>query len=248
MPSDSTLIQPFDLHRMFLGDLPVLFTLEVIVRTVIMYGYTLLLVRWLSRRAVGQLSLVEFLLVIALGSAVGDPMFYPDVPLLHAMAVVAVVVFLNRGLNHLIIQSGRIERLVEGTPVPVVEEGLIQYQNLNQSLIGHEELFEYLRLRGVEHLGVVRQAYIEQGGRLSLFRYSRQQQRPGLRINPPGELAPPLHLQQGTSVEKAGLLACVQCGYVQRFTSGQSLPVCPRCQSPLWTDAVQTPQNDEEQG
>lgn len=96
---------------------------------------------WKFRRVVGQLSLVEFLLVIALGSAVGAPMFYPDVPLLHAMAVVAVIVLLNRGLNRLIIQSGHIERLVEGTPVPLVQAGLIQYQNLNESLIGQSPIW-----------------------------------------------------------------------------------------------------------
>jgi uncharacterized membrane protein YcaP (DUF421 family) len=103
-------IQPFDLQRMFLGDLPWWFTAEVIVRTIIMYAYSLLLVRLVSRRAVGQLSLIEFLLVIALGSAVGDPMFYHDVPLLHGMAVVTVVVFLHAGGQALRRTSGRRHR------------------------------------------------------------------------------------------------------------------------------------------
>lgn len=244
MPTDAS-IQPFDLQRMFLGDLPVLFTLEVIVRTIIMYVYTLLLVRWLSRRAVGQLSLIEFLLVIALGSAVGDPMFYHDVPLLHGMAVVGVVVLLNRGLNHLIIRSERVEQLVEGTPVLLVKDGLIQYQNLNHTLIGHEELFEYLRLQRVEHLGAVRQAYMEQGGGLSVFCYPRQQQRPGLRINPPGDLLVPQWFRQGTTLTLPQWLACDRCGYVQHFPQGATLPDCKNCQSSLWTDAVQTLQSDE---
>jgi uncharacterized membrane protein YcaP (DUF421 family) len=43
------------------------------------------LVRWVGGRGVAQLSLIEFLLVIAPGSAVGDALFYPEVPLLHAM-------------------------------------------------------------------------------------------------------------------------------------------------------------------
>lgn len=94
MQSDATAIRVFDLQRMLIGDLPWTFTFEVIVRTVIMYVYTLLMIRLLTKRAVGQLSLVEFLLVIALGSAVGDPMFYHDVPLLHGIAVITVHGFL----------------------------------------------------------------------------------------------------------------------------------------------------------
>ena len=78
----------FDFGRMFLGDEPPLFLLEIVLRTVVIYVYTLVLIRWIGSRSIGQLSLVEFLLVIALGSAVGDAMFYPDVPLIHCMIVI----------------------------------------------------------------------------------------------------------------------------------------------------------------
>ena len=54
---------------MFLGDAPALFYAEILVRTVIIYGYTLLLIRWIGGRSVAQLSMVDTLLVIALGSA-----------------------------------------------------------------------------------------------------------------------------------------------------------------------------------
>src|SRR5690606_35895248 len=59
---DPASFQPFDLQRMFIGDLPWTYTFEVVVRTIIMYIYTLLLIRLLSRRAIGQLSLIEFFL------------------------------------------------------------------------------------------------------------------------------------------------------------------------------------------
>ena len=84
-------IQPFDLQRMFFGMQPPLFYLEIAVRTLVIYAWGLLLLRWLGSRTIGQLSTVEFLLVIALGSAVGDPMFYPDVPVFYGMAVITVV-------------------------------------------------------------------------------------------------------------------------------------------------------------
>lgn len=74
-----TAIVPFDLQRMLIGDAPPLFFLEILVRTLVIYAYTLLLLRWLGSRTIGQLSTVEFVLVIALGSAVGDAMFYPEV-------------------------------------------------------------------------------------------------------------------------------------------------------------------------
>ncbi|WP_201772918.1 hypothetical protein, partial [Devosia riboflavina] len=85
-----------DWQGMLIGNEPPTFLLEIVIRTVIIYSYTLALLRWLGSRAIGQLSTVEFLLVIALGSAVGDAMFYPDVPLLHCLLVVTVVVVANK--------------------------------------------------------------------------------------------------------------------------------------------------------
>ena len=105
-------IVAFDLKRMLIGDEPPLFLLEIAIRTIIIYAYTLFLLRWLGSRTVGQLSTVEFLLVIALGSAVGDAMFYPDVPLIQSMLVVTVVVVANKLLDISISKSGRAERLL----------------------------------------------------------------------------------------------------------------------------------------
>lgn len=65
---------------MLIGDEPPTFVLEIIIRTAIVYAYSLTLLQWLGSRAIGQLSTVEFLLVIALGSAVGDAMFIPTCP------------------------------------------------------------------------------------------------------------------------------------------------------------------------
>ncbi len=73
------------------------------------YTYTcacaFVMVRWTGGRSVAQLTTVEFLLVIALGSAVGDPMSYPEVPLLHALATVTVIVLINKLLDVIALRS-----------------------------------------------------------------------------------------------------------------------------------------------
>ena len=116
----------FDLPRMLLGDEPPLFLLEIAVRTLIIYVYTLTLVRWLGGRSIGQLSMVEFLLVIALGSAVGDAMFYPDVPLVHAMVVITIVVMLDKALSFLVMRNTVLEDVIEGRTAEVVRD--VSYQ------------------------------------------------------------------------------------------------------------------------
>ncbi|MGR3552412.1 DUF421 domain-containing protein, partial [Paracoccus sp. (in: a-proteobacteria)] len=116
-------VTPFDLQRMFLGEQPLLFYAEILVRTLIIYAYTLVMIRWIGGRGVAQLSMVEFVLVIALGSAVGDAMFYPDVPLLAAMLVITGVIGMNKVLDLLILRSDSAKHMIDGRAVALVHDG-----------------------------------------------------------------------------------------------------------------------------
>lgn len=135
-----------------------------------MYLYTLVLVRLLGKRGMAQLSPFEMVIIVALGSAVGDPMFYADVPLIHGMIVVTVVVGLERLIVRLTEQNRWLERVVESTPVLLVADGEIVRAALDHEDLSEAELFMSLRQNGIEHLGEVRLAYLEPSGHISVYR------------------------------------------------------------------------------
>lgn len=135
-----------------------------------MYSYTLVLVRLLGKRGMAQLSPFEMVIIVALGSAVGDPMFYADVPLIHGMIVITVVVVLERLLVRLTEHNPRLERVIESTPILLVVDGEIRQEALEGEDISEAELFMALRQNGVEQLGEVRLAYLEPSGHVSVFK------------------------------------------------------------------------------
>lgn len=227
-------ITAFDLGRMFLGDEPPLFYAEIAFRTVLIYLYTLVLIRWIGSRSIAQLSLVEFLLVIALGSAVGDAMFYPDVPLIHCMAVITIVVLLDKALSSVLAQSPLLEDVIEGKSVEVVRGGRINFAALSSLNFGHDELFEQLRLKDVEHLGQVRAAYLETTGQVSMFREDRDLDRPGLSIEPPWDVSEPQSFRAGQKTQGPALYACIQCAMVRNQPAQTALPACPECGGDTW--------------
>jgi uncharacterized membrane protein YcaP (DUF421 family) len=231
-------VAAFDLGRMFFGREPALFLLEIAVRTIVIYVYTLTLIRWVGSRSIAQLSLVEFLLVIALGSAVGDAMFYPEVPLLHCMVVITVVVLLDKALSHLVTHSPRLEDMIEGKSVEVVRDGMIRCRVMDKSNLGHDELFEQLRLKEVANLGEVRTAYLETNGLVSVFKFPPDRQRPGLSIDPPWDVEEPLKIEAGTSVPTSGWYACPRCAGTMKTGAHEALPACPTCQGKVWHVAV----------
>ena len=222
----------FDLQRMLIGDDPPWFLLEIVVRTLIVYAWALLLLRWLGSRTVGQLSTIEFLLVIALGSAVGDAMFYPEVPLLHALLVVTLVVLVNKGLDMLVARSKRAERILDGTPKELIRDGVVSKAFLKSRTMGISELFQELREKGIEHLGQVGRAYVEPDGVLTVYR--ARDERPGLPIVPPFEVEPQPLFSAGSVTDAEGALACARCGTLLDVPVGETLPKCPGCDHHHW--------------
>ena len=213
-------------ERIFIGDDSWTFVFEIVFRTMFLYGFMFVLMRLMGRRSVTELSIVELLLIIALGSAVGDPMFYPDVPLLHGMAVITTVITLNRAVSFLINRSKRIERLVEGSLARVVWEGRLDLPGFKAVEVTREEVFELLRLSGVEHLGQVRAAYLEQNGELSVFRYPSGEERFGLPIEPPEAVEPLEQYEVGSLVPRAGHYACWSCGETRLHEAYASIEAC----------------------
>lgn len=220
-------IQAFDWHRMILGDAPVTFLFEIAFRTIIIYVYCLGLLRWLGSRTVGQLSTIEFLLVIALGSAVGDSMFYPDVPLLHALLVITMVVLANKGLDLLIARSERIEMAIDGIPEEAIRDGVIRKAFIASTTYSESELFQQLRINGVANLGEVAHAYVETNGAISIF--LAKTAKPGLAIVPPWEISPPVEVSRDNLPNQEPLV-CRQCGTI----SEQAGITCGYCGNDVW--------------
>jgi uncharacterized membrane protein YcaP (DUF421 family) len=162
-------VQPFDWQRIFIGDAPPLFLLEIAFRTVFMYVFTLVLVRVIGKRGLTQLSPFEYIIIIVLGSAAGDPSFYPDVPLTHAMVVMTVVVALQKVLELTTEKNRRLEVIVEGDARRLVEDGRIDDAALDAENLSKAELFAGLRAEGVECLGQVKFAVLEASGRISVL-------------------------------------------------------------------------------
>lgn len=230
-------IRVFDLERIFLGDKPLLYALEILFRTAVIFLYTLLLLRWMGKRGMSQLTPFEFVLIVALGSAVGDPMFYPDVPLLHAMVVVTGVVLLQRGLVRLTERNERLERFVESAPTALVRDGRLDLRNLHREGLSHAELFEALREQGVEHLGQVRRAYLEPSGKVSVFAFAPREALPGLPVWPDDDPEQPARHPAGGPASRTGPYACSRCGHVVRFLEGEPLLPCDRCGHGEWAEA-----------
>jgi uncharacterized membrane protein YcaP (DUF421 family) len=218
--------------RLLFNELPAIFLVEVLIRTAIMYLVILVALRSSGKRGVKQLSVYELVLIIGLGSAAGDPMFYEDVGLLPALIVFLTIIMLYRATTWLSSKNTRVERLLEGYAVCVIKEGRFSVKNFEKESLAQTEFFSELREKNVEHLGQVRIGLLEPSGEMSLFFYEDKDVQYGL------PLIPDAFDKKHTNINSKAIYACAFCGQTKEIDRGKV--ECPECERDEWVKAINT--------
>lgn len=215
-----------------MNDLPYRFLGEVALRSCVMFLTLLIVLKLAGKRGVKQLSIFEMVIIISLGSAAGDPMFYEDVGILPAITVFLVVLLLYRFITWLTGKSPLVEKFLEGKTVCLIDEGKFSVQKFEEESLAQDEFFTELRLRNVDHLGQVKKAYLETTGDVSVFFYDDDETRAGLPIHPA------LFEQQLTTIVQPGSYCCCKCGELKSLVTGTH--TCRICKGTKWVVPLQT--------
>lgn len=223
-------IKNFSWKELLLGSEDWIFLPEVIIRTLVMFLVVLISLSILGKRGVKQLSVFELVVIIGLGSAAGDPMFYKDVGLIPAIMVFIIIIGLYSFVTHWVGKSKKLERLIEGSPVCLIKEGRFAIDNFSKEALGQDEFFAELRLKAVSHLGQVENAIIETNGGISLFFYPDEEVKYGLPVMPESLD------KQVIKINKAGFYSCIFCGFTKESEPVAQL-ICTICKKDRWIES-----------
>jgi uncharacterized membrane protein YcaP (DUF421 family) len=222
----------FEWDRILYNDLPENFILEVIFRSTVMFVILLLTLKLAGKRGVKQLSIFETVIVIALGSAAGDPMFYEDVSIVPAGVVFLVIIILYRAVTWLTGKSKKFEEFIEGKTECLINEGKFSVASFKKESLAQDEFFSELRIKSIEHLGQIKNAYLETSGEVSVFYYEDKEVKPGLPI------LPALFHKKSKTIPTAGFYSCTFCGHTEKQKPGAS--ICEICSKEEWVEAINT--------
>ncbi|RRQ46645.1 DUF421 domain-containing protein [Chryseobacterium sp. SC28] len=216
-----------DLKQILLGSEEWNFLLETVLRTAIMFFIIIFGLRLLGKRGVKQLSVFELVVIIGLGSAAGDPMFYKDVGIMPALVVFTMIISLYSVITYIIGKSKKFEKLVEGKPICLIDQGVFCIKNFKKESLGEDEFFAELRLKGVSHLGQIEKAIEEISGEISVFYFEDKDIKYGLPIMPDS-------LDQAIRIfPRKTHYSCTFCGHTEEFDISEKSQ-CKVCGKDEW--------------
>jgi len=228
---DKSDIRLGDWQRILLGNAPLEFLGEVVVRTIITYIFLLVMVKWLGKRMSGQLTITELGIAIMLGAIVSPPMETPERGILQGALILLMVLAYHQWLALATVRNKKVEKIVQGGLSIFVKDGILQLDQVRVTHIARAQLFAVLREKHIYNLGQVKRLYMETGGLFSI--YEMKAPRPGLSLLPVED--GPVHAMQQKPDES--LKACTSCGNVIDFAKHESAP-CGICGNTNWDTAV----------
>ena len=144
--------------------------LNLIIRTLIGFFTFFILMRFMGKREVGQLSLFDLIIILSIADLMvlgidgfDEDIFYSIIPMLVVAAIQKIMAFLS-------LKFSKIRDIVDGKSSYIVIDGKINVNEMKKQRYNMGDLYTQLRESGIKSIQEVEIAVLETSGKLSSFK------------------------------------------------------------------------------
>jgi uncharacterized membrane protein YcaP (DUF421 family) len=141
---------------------------EIVIRTTIVYIFLVVVLRVSGKRQVGQLSILELVVILIISDAVQNSMVGENSTVWGGLVAVLTLLALDLGLSRLAERSRRVRRVVEGEPRLLIRDGKLLQRAIREEGIEADDVRAAVRRAGLERIDDVRIAVLETDGSISV--------------------------------------------------------------------------------
>jgi uncharacterized membrane protein YcaP (DUF421 family) len=144
--------------------------LVIIVRTILLYVILLVVFRLMGKREVGELSIVDIAIFVLMAEVAAFAL--DDIKNEFSKAVLPIgLLFCIQYFNSwFILKNKKLRDFIEGDPTIIIRDGWIQEKEMKKQRYNLDDLLQQLREQGVGSVQEVSYAFLEQSGKLSIYK------------------------------------------------------------------------------
>jgi uncharacterized membrane protein YcaP (DUF421 family) len=151
---------------------------EVIIRGTLMYIGMFALLR-IFRRQAGAIGIADLLVIVIIADAAQNGMAGESKSITEAMLLIVTIIAWDWVFDWLGFKSPLWKRILEPSPLLLVEDGKMIRKHLDQEMLTEDDLLGHLREQGVDDISVVRRCCLESNGHFSVLTSSPRRQQKG---------------------------------------------------------------------
>lgn len=138
--------------------------LEKVVRPLLIYFVMVLLLRIFGKRELAQLNPIDFVLLLLISEAVQNSIIGDDTSLSGGVIGVATLLGVNYLMAFIKFRSQPIERLIEGSPITLIENGKINSEALKKEMMTEDDLEVIAHEEGLDKAGEIEKLTLDPNG------------------------------------------------------------------------------------
>lgn len=144
--------------------------MDTVLRALVIYVLIVVLMRLSGKRTMSQLTAVDFVLLLIISEATQQALLGDDFSLTTGALVITTLVFLDRFFDALKFRFKGVSRVIEGTPLVVVEHGKPLSHRLRKEHIDVDDVLAAARANhGLLRMEQIEYAILETSGGISVI-------------------------------------------------------------------------------
>ena len=196
-----------------------------ILRTIILFFVTTIVLRLMGKRQLAQLQPYEVVITLMISDLATQPMADVEIPLLSGVIAILTLLMMHSLLSLLSFWSIRLRAIICGRPSVLVRNGRICEDELSRLCFDLSDLMEGIRSKGLSGLHDTGSVILETNGSLSVFPSSEN--RPATRgeqgLPPQYDGIPLTLILDGKLQERTLALSGQDAGWLRRILKGQGI-------------------------
>lgn len=143
--------------------------LIVFIRATILYGLIMFCIRLMGKRQLGELQPSELVITILLSNIASLPIEDTSIPLILGAVPLLVLVGCELFISNFSLKSKKFRSFVSGSPVIVINNGVIVQEELRNLRFSIDDLMEIIRQNSIFDIRDVQYAIVETTGKISIL-------------------------------------------------------------------------------
>lgn len=149
--------------------------MESVWRALTVYLVLMIVFRLTGKRSLSQITMFDFVLLLIISEGTQQGLIGDDYSVTGAIVIVVTLISVDVLLSLLKQWSPTIGKIVDGTPLLLVDRGRVMGERLNRERISEDDIVGAAReTRGLERLQQVKYAVLEQDGQISVIPWEQR--------------------------------------------------------------------------
>ncbi|GIN87033.1 UPF0702 transmembrane protein YrbG [Heyndrickxia sporothermodurans] len=139
-------------------------------KTIILYLVILVIFRFMGKREIGELSVLDLVIFIMIGELAAVAIENHREPIAHTILPMVILLGIQVLFAFISLKNPKFRQMIDGTPSIIIRKGKIDEKAMKKQRYNFDDLLMQLRQKDINNIADVEYAILETSGELSVIK------------------------------------------------------------------------------